>query len=490
MRKKLSFLLAILLMIPGLDIQASAFSDVSPSAWYAGAVDYAVTSGLFQGTGTDTFSPDGTMTRGMFVTVLGRMAGVPTSRTAAGRITKNYVNMRSAPSTDSEKLALLDKDTAVEVLSYTQGWYKIRWEGKTGYVRGDLMSAAIEGLTDVSYSAYYAPYVSWAFQCGIASGTTSTAFSPDAPISREDICVYLTRYCSYYGLTLPKVNAPVTFTDAAQIRNPDAVQALQIAGIIEGRDDGRFDPEASVKRCEVAALFQRYQAAGVSALSPTPAVSGYDGYKLFGNIPPTTSKAADSYFDDACFIGHSLVVGMKNYFSLPNADFYAVSGISASRMLTYDRFQLEATDGNLQHELGTIADVLQEKSYGKIYIMLGVNELGPEEDHLNIYYSSMLQLVDIVKAAQPQADIYLISITPVSEDRSMDSANFNRENILRFNDKLQQVSLDKKVYYLDAFGAFANAEGYMPDNCVTADGIHLLASEYTQLKDLLLTHAL
>ena len=493
MKKFLSFLLILSLIMPGFVLQACAFSDVPSDAWYADAVGYAVNSGLFQGTGANTFTPNGTMTRGMFVTVLGRLAGVSTSFTAAGTVTKSAVNMRADSNTGSARLALLDRNTAVEVLGISNGWYKVRYQGLTGYIRSDLMSACVEGLSDVSYTQYYAPYVSWAFQCGIASGTTSSTFSPEQPITREDICVYLTRYCSYYGLVLPVVREATAFSDAAQIHDLEAVQALQAAGIIEGRDDGRFDGQASVKRCEVAALFQRYSNADVTASTPEAPESTYSGYQLFGNIPPQTSPASESYFDDACFIGHSLVVGMKNYFALPHADYYAISGISASRMLTYDRFPLNATykdeNGNTQHELGTISDVLNEHHYGKIYVMLGVNELGPETDHLNMYYSSMLQLTEKIKAAQPQATIYLISITPISKARSEASANFNRENALRFNDKLQQVSLDKNVYYIDAFGAFTDADGYMPESCVAADGIHLLASQYAVLKNLLLSYA-
>ena len=64
-----------------------------------------------------------------------------------------------------------------------------------------------------------------------------------------------------------------------------------------------------------------------------------------------------------------------------------------------------------------------------------------------------------------------------------------RENALRFNDALQQVSLDQNVYYIDAFGPCADANGYMPADAVTADGIHLLAGKYAILKELLLTHA-
>ena len=54
----------------------SPFTDVKPGDWCYDAVLYAKANGFFSGTSETTFSPNGTMTRGMFVTVLGRMAGI------------------------------------------------------------------------------------------------------------------------------------------------------------------------------------------------------------------------------------------------------------------------------------------------------------------------------------------------------------------------------------------------------------------------------
>ena len=59
---------------------SSIFSDVMETDWFYDAVSYAHTNGFFNGTSKTTFSPSGTMTRGMFVTVLGRMAGVDTAK--------------------------------------------------------------------------------------------------------------------------------------------------------------------------------------------------------------------------------------------------------------------------------------------------------------------------------------------------------------------------------------------------------------------------
>ena len=90
----------------------SPFTDVKPGDWCYDAVLYAKANGFFSGTSETTFSPNGTMTRGMFVTVLGRMAGIDPAK----------------------------------------------YGGYTGF-------------TDVPEGMYYAPYVKWAAQYGITGGT-------------------------------------------------------------------------------------------------------------------------------------------------------------------------------------------------------------------------------------------------------------------------------------------------------------------------------
>ena len=113
---------------------ANPFKDVKEGDWYYDAVQYARINGFFNGTSKNTFAPNGTMTRGMFVTVLGRMAGV---------------------------------DTAA-------------YEGQSVF-------------SDVPARMYYAPYVAWAAKHGITSGTGDGKFSPDALINRQQMAAFFVR---------------------------------------------------------------------------------------------------------------------------------------------------------------------------------------------------------------------------------------------------------------------------------------------------------
>ena len=174
--------------------QVSDFTDISPGAWYYNAVEYAAENGLFAGTSADTFSPDLTMTRGMFVTVLGRMA----------KVTGDKPNHTS--------------------------------------------------FSDVSPSAYYAPYVEWAAENDIVNGTSSTTFSPEQKITREQMVTILHRY--YGGDSLADSELGTLFDDG-DVVSPYAREAMGWAvasGLIAGIGD-RLEPKATATRAQVAQVF-------------------------------------------------------------------------------------------------------------------------------------------------------------------------------------------------------------------------------------------
>lgn len=118
---------------------ASKFTDVPVDAWYREELNFALERGYISGTSETTFAPDDAVTRGQFVTILGRMVGA----------------------------SAIDSSTK---------------------------------FTDVNTSSYYAPYVSWAALHHYVAGASSTAFLPDADITIEQMGCILSRYI--YGFTI------------------------------------------------------------------------------------------------------------------------------------------------------------------------------------------------------------------------------------------------------------------------------------------------
>ena len=178
---------------------APAFTDIT-SHWAADNILFAASRGLLSGTSDTTFSPGTGMTRGMFVTALGRLAGINPD-------------------------------------SYKTGKF-----------------------TDVKADAYYAPYVNWAAQTGIVTGVTATTFAPDTNINREQMAVIMKNYAAKLGYDLPQTLKAVTFADNANISSwaKDAVRAMQQAGILAGKNGNKFDPKGTATRAEVATVLRRF----------------------------------------------------------------------------------------------------------------------------------------------------------------------------------------------------------------------------------------
>ena len=176
-----------------------AFTDIQ-NHWAADNILFVASRGLLSGTSDTTFSPNTGMTRGMFVTALGRLAGINPD-------------------------------------SYKTGKF-----------------------TDVKADAYYAPYVNWAAQTGIVTGVTATTFAPDTNINREQMAVIMENYAAKLGYTVPKTLEAVTFADNASISSwaKEAVKSMQQAGILAGKTNNRFDPAGTATRAEVATVLRRF----------------------------------------------------------------------------------------------------------------------------------------------------------------------------------------------------------------------------------------
>lgn len=238
------------------------FTDAASSDWFYKAVQFAYAKSLFNGTSATTFSPTMTMTRGMFVTVLGRYAGIPSGLgSGIGLVSASGVNIRSGPSTDTAVAGYVpSKNTVVQVLDKSGSWYNISFGSVTGYIRNDLMTAYDGNYSDLAENQYYSPYVKWAGLSGIANNVASDTFSADSDITREDMCLMLYNYALAYGKTLPSLSPKAAFTDDSSIRENarDAVYALQEAEIINGMGDGTFLPQGTARRAQVAQIYMKF----------------------------------------------------------------------------------------------------------------------------------------------------------------------------------------------------------------------------------------
>ncbi len=224
------------------------FTDVSPKDWYYEAVEYAVENKLFSGTSSTEFSPETPMDRGMFVTVLGRLAGV-----------------------------------------------------STGYGAGRE-----NPFTDIRSGDYFYPYTLWAVDNGITGGTGNGKFSPRDSVNREQIAAFLHRYFQKFGFELKEQESPFGYFPDSGKASSFAVGPLKWAtayGIIGG-SDGKLVPGGIATRCQVAQMllnFSKIDAYKADGEAPAPKPGEDDGDKDPDNTPtppPTPSPNPGDGDDD------------------------------------------------------------------------------------------------------------------------------------------------------------------------------------------------
>ena len=175
----------------------SKFRDVSRDAWYFDAVSFVNQKNWMRGDDEDTFSPDGALTRAMFVTILYRLENEPQ----------------------------VDKST---------------------------------GFSDLEDQSYYEAAVHWATENQIVSGTDTTTFSPNEPITREQMAAILYRYAAYKGMDT-SADETADYTDSSSISDY-AKTCVNWAGqhkIMTGDDKGSFLPGGTATRAEAASVLMR-----------------------------------------------------------------------------------------------------------------------------------------------------------------------------------------------------------------------------------------
>ena len=183
------------------DCPSKAFTDLSTTAWYHEYVDYVLAKGIMVGNGNGTFGPNNNVTRAQMVTMLYGLAGRP----------------------------IVDGSKALP-------------------------------FTDVSADAWYANALRWAYQNGIAAGTSATTFTPNANVSREQMVSFLARYAKLAG-KYEKASADLSkFTDGASVSSY-AAESMEWAianGFVSGTGNGKLDPKSTATRAQIAVVLTKY----------------------------------------------------------------------------------------------------------------------------------------------------------------------------------------------------------------------------------------
>lgn len=229
-------------------------------------------------------------------------------------------------------------------------------------------------------------------------------------------------------------------------------------------------------------------------IEPTAPITSESGNQplasqVVGRVP--ASDAVDpSWFDDACFIGDSISVMLRNYALtgvLGKAQFFTVSSYSTVNALR------PLSDGgphpSYQGEKMAPEDCVQASGAKKVFIMLGMNDLTYEtEGTLNRYQT----LIDRILAKTPDAQIFIQSVTPMVSNSVKITEQRNNDSIKLFNQRLESLCEEKGWFYLDVASVLYDdaGEALRPEYCgdIPDNGIHLTQKGASRWAEYLLTH--
>lgn len=183
----------------------------------------------------------------------------------------------------------------------------------------------------------------------------------------------------------------------------------------------------------------------------------------------------ESYFDDALFIGDSRTVGLRDYTDLSeHADFYCETSLTIYKVLEED------FKGH-----GTISEALAARDYGKIYIMVGINELG--RGTTENYMEKYTEVIDTLHELEPEAKIFIQGVMRVSGKKNSEDAIFNNSNIIARNNAVATLADNENIFYIDVNEVVCDEEGNLNAD-YTFDQIHLLGVYNDLWKQFLLGH--
>lgn len=209
---------------------------------------------------------------------------------------------------------------------------------------------------------------------------------------------------------------------------------------------------------------------------PEQTALGEDGLPLVHYM-----QVEDDYFDDAVFIGDSRTRSLQLYANLENTTFLADTGLTI-----YSVLDKKLTPSTMTTKT-TVTDYLTDHQFKKIYLMLGINEIGTgTAESFCRYYGEVLETL---RELEPDAIIYLQAILHVSESKDKEHPYINNAAIVERNEALQSLVDNEHIFWLDSNPAICDENGYLIDS-YTFDGVHLQAKYVYLWTDYLKQHAI
>jgi len=289
-------------------------------------------------------------------------------------------------------------------------------------------------------SSWADKYVKAGNALGILKGFDCNPERLKRAITRNEAAWLLTACARYKNepLAVPKgIERALKDYDEISDTYREAVGLAFGAGLVTGYDDGYYHPNALMRRCEAVVTALRFLDSGHRVEVVIP----YD----YSAPVPESDPVDDSFFADAAFFGNSQMDGFGAYSGLQYGTFLGATSVSV-----YNAWQ------------NNRKAIFLDRQFGKIYILLGINEIGYGISAVANKYN---ELVQEFQQMQPHADIYILSELPVCEAKltAMERHyQVSNASVRALNAELQNMCAERQVYFVNIYEKFVDASGGLP----------------------------
>lgn len=195
------------------------------------------------------------------------------------------------------------------------------------------------------------------------------------------------------------------------------------------------------------------------------------------------SQAVDaSWYDDAVFLGDSRLDGFRLYAGPSGATYFTEAGAKALSIQEKNTERL--ADGSKVPML----KALEGKTFSKVYLNLGMNNLG-DYDLQKEFVDAYADDIDRIRAIQPDCDIYLMTLFPVTAEQEAKGSYVNNKAIDDLNSCIRYLAAQKGTYLLEVDGLLRDGDGNLPSED-SFDGIHLTPDACKLWRSYLDTHTI
>lgn len=256
--------------------------------------------------------------------------------------------------------------------------------------------------------------------------------------------------------------------DRAAAGFPGAEQNHAASGTIGGDQDraaaGHLGTDQNRADADSPGADQDRAAAGSPGAEQDPTATDSPS----ANQDSTAPSPATDNFSDVLFIGDSRTVGLSEYGDLGEAEVFANSGMSVFNLFD-SRVTLKS--GGKQ----TLEQVLSDRSFRTVYLMLGINELGYDDKSIVKQYQAV---VERIRAAQPEAALVLGANLHVTGEKAAKSSIFNNQRINSLNAAIKTIAENNGCGYMDVNQLFDDENGNL-STAYSTDGAHILGKYYS-----------